>query len=143
MKRIKFFVTVLLIFSTFAFLIACGSTEGNFYTLSEAYEKGWLTKDDLKNISFYHSGRVDENFIPAPKEPESLSSKQINGIKETYLRDVLDMPEGSKDRIVIWNYYGTYKDSIAVGVTDNYYVYDKLVEPEYTVGGVTFYNFAL
>lgn len=74
----------------FRFFLGCGSTEGNFFTLSEAYDNGWLTKENLQNISFYHSGK-----------------------------------------------------GIAVGITDNYNSYDLLIIPEYKIGDITFYNFAL
>ena len=114
---------------------------GAFYTLEEAYENDWLSQSDLLNIAFYYQGSENEDFQPTPKDPEALSKEQILEIKKTYLCDVLKISDGDVEKINLYKYYGTYNGMIAVGVTDTYYLYDIIVNPEYEIGGVVFYNF--
>ncbi len=120
---------------------------GGFYSLDEAYENGLLTQDDLKNIAYYFHARngdteyIDEAFAPDPKTPEALDQKTQYQIKRTYLNEVIDMPDGSFDQVVIYDYFGTYNDSIVVYISDTYHAYDYVIEPEHEIGGVCFYDY--
>ncbi len=120
---------------------------GSFYSLDEAYENGWLTQNDLKNIAYYYHTRhgetdhVDETFIPNPKTPESLEEDIQYKIKRTYLNKIIDMPNGSFDRVAIYDYFGTYNGNIIVYISDTYHAYDYVFEQEYEIGGVCFYDY--
>ena len=67
-----------------------------------------------------------------------------NKIKKTYLagkKIKKDFPFATIKRISITGYYGIYNDCIIVGVTDDYYRYDYVVEPEYIIGEVLIRNY--
>ncbi|MDE6075037.1 MAG: hypothetical protein K2G26_01215, partial [Clostridia bacterium] len=53
---------------------------GEFYTLQEAYDNGYLTLEDLLSIAYYHNGGITGNeelisldFTPKQKNPECIS----------------------------------------------------------------------
>ncbi len=120
---------------------------GSFSSLEEAYENGWLTQDDLKNIAYYfHAGNgetehLGKAFVPDPKMPESLDEETQYKIKRTYLNEVIDMPDGSFDRVVMYDYFGTYNDNVVVCISDTYHGYDYVIEPEHEIGGDGFYEY--
>lgn len=98
---------------------------GEFYSLQEAYDNGLLTKDDLKSIAYYHSGYLEEGFIPTPLYPEKLSESTENKIKQTWAYE--KNCEASNSEIVKYTslnslsvrYNGTYNGAIAVVIVDN------------------------
>lgn len=121
-------------------------SEGGFYSLEEAYENGWLTQDDLKNIAYYYHDAQevdvsDETFAPSPKDPETLSAETEYKIKRTYLNDVIGKEDGSFEHVFIYGYYGTYDGNVVIAISDDYHGYDYVAEPQYNVGGVTFYQY--
>jgi len=63
----KKLVLATILFLTGLFLIACNGTpkevnvpRGTFYSLQEAYDGGFITRDDIKHISWFATGRVVE-----------------------------------------------------------------------------------
>lgn len=120
---------------------------GSFYSLDEAYENGLLTGDDLKNIAYYFHSRngetenTDEVFTPNPKMPESLEQKIQYKIKRTYLNEIINMPNGAFDQVIIYDYFGTYNDSIVVYISDTYYAYDYVTEAQHEIGDVCFHDY--
>lgn len=123
------------------------SSDGSFYSLEEAYEDELLTQDDLRNIAYYYHTRYGEtehvgaSFEPSPKTPETLSEDTQNKLRRTYLNEVIKMPDGSPDEVVIRGYFGTYNGCVVVDISDNYHQYDYVFEPEHEIGGVTFYDY--
>ena len=119
-----------------------GAEMGVFYTLQEAYDKGWLMQADLENIAFYYRGSDDKSFVPSPKVPETLSEATISKIKQTQLRNLAKrVPEATLEDIWIAEYYGTYSDCVVVKVWDDCIMYDLLFIPEQIIGGVLFRNY--
>ena len=122
-------------------------SEGSFYSLEEAYEGELLTQDDLRNTAYWYHTRygetehVDASFEPSPKTPETLSEDTQDKLKRTYLDEVIKMPDGSPDEVVIRGYFGTYNGCVVVDISDNYHQYDYVFEPEHEIGGVTFYDY--
>ncbi|HIZ24835.1 MAG TPA: hypothetical protein H9812_05140 [Candidatus Gallimonas intestinigallinarum] len=121
---------------------------GNFYSLEEAYENGWLTRDDILSIAYYYNQGAEgnealmgESYAPEPTAPEMLDEERANQIKRTYLNDVIAMPEGTFEHVIIRAYYGTYHENIVIHITDDYHGYDYVSEPEYEIGGVRFYDY--
>ncbi|MCL2675351.1 MAG: hypothetical protein FWE84_02010 [Firmicutes bacterium] len=109
---------------------------GAFYTLQEAYDEGFLTVNDLKSIAYYHhEGKVwltdgenvweDEEFVPLPKKPETLSAETRKNIKELEARN-MNVEENigyfiirrnvKVDDLMIEKYYGTYNGCIALKI---------------------------
>ena len=65
---------------------------GSFYSLEEAYENGWLTRDDILSIAYYYNQGTEgneelmgESYAPEPMVPETLDEERVNQIKRTYL----------------------------------------------------------
>lgn len=97
---------------------------GTFYTLREAFVNGWLTREDIMSIAYYHNGGrwhneeiMSEDYEPAPKKPEVLSEFTELKIKSTgakYCRENYDIAEAEADGITITQYCGTYGDCVAV-----------------------------
>ena len=121
---------------------------GNFYSLEEAYENGWLTQEDILSIAYYYNQGTDgneelmgENYVPNPIVPETLDEERVYQIKRTYLNEVIAMPEGSFEHVFIRAYYGTYHENIVIHITDDYHGYDYVFEPEHEIGGVLFYHY--
>ena len=119
----------------------CNKNVGKLYTLEEAYDLNLITKNDLKNIAYYFNKVESNDFVPKPKNPESISKKNEKLIKKTYLRDELKEPRLSTKKVHIYEYYGTYNGCIALRITNSYNCYDYIIHEEYIIDGVSFYNF--
>lgn len=124
------------------------SPVGNFYTLQEAYNKGWFTQADLMNIAYYHYSALNwgaeyipEGYNPAPKTPEVLGSETLTAIKQTYWDNnykVNNPHNVSPDDIFIGgDYYGTYNGCVAVTVWLKNGGYPDVMA-DYYVGNVRF-----
>ena len=122
-------------------LVGCNKNAGKLYTLEEAYDLNLITKNDLKNIAYYFNKVESNDFVPKPKNPESISKKNERLIKKTYLRDVLKEPRLSIKKVHIYEYYGTYNGCIALRITDSYNRYDYNFHEEYIIDGVSYYDF--
>ena len=114
---------------------------GNFYTLREAYDKGLLLKEDLENIAYYYNESEINNYNPIPKTPAVIDKNTEKIIKEMYLEKILNNKNISVNLVNLYKYYGTYNGSIALSITDDYYVYDYVCQDEYIIDGIIFYNF--
>lgn len=136
-------------------LVACENNEEEnmepFYTLQEAYDKGFLTRKDLRSIAYYYSLTVvdggsnnDENFVPKPKTPETLNQETEKRIKQAYFDNLIELrpdTEATIENILLRHYYGTYGECVTVKVSDNFYMYDFLFITEQYIGGVLFRNY--
>lgn len=120
------------------------STKSVFYDLEYVYKKGWITKEDLKNIAYYFDrrfydegeksgikicnseGKVEEVEYE-PTIPEPVMSKELEeNIKKAgveYRRhhyDEYDYESDGSDLTLrdvdVWGYYGTYHGYSVVGV---------------------------
>jgi hypothetical protein len=127
---------------------------GDFFTLQEAYDLGYLTVQDLESIAYYCNGglrwyETDDildpwksepitDYEPIAKNPEILGAETENKIKQTwiyYLNDNLTIPSD-----VTIDYYGTHNNCVAIWLTATHYGYTQAIWYS-TVAGVTFcYN---
>lgn len=136
------------LFAAMILCTGCTASVGSFYSLDEAYENGWLTQNDLQNIAYYYhiryGGRehIDESFVPDRKAPETLSNATQNKIKRTYLNKVAEVPDGSLERVEIWQYYGSYNGCVVVAVRSDYLLIDPLPYVDHTIGEVVFYDYS-
>ena len=118
---------------------------GEFYSLEEAYEKGWISKNDLMNIAYYKNGNKlfeeVENFTPSPKNPETLSEETENAIKETRAYDLRIGQfnfEAISGDVYIDEYLGTYNGYVVVMLSDKYTNFAAM-ESFDNIDGVTIY----
>ncbi|MCM1393409.1 MAG: hypothetical protein NC179_00725 [[Eubacterium] siraeum] len=120
---------------------------GAFYTLQQAYDNGWLSKNQLKSISYYHAEferdtKMFGNYKPLPLNPNTLSNEVETNIKQAYLLNLQELiSDGEIDGIHIRRYYGTYNNLVAVTIVDDYINVDLNIEEECSIGGVKFYNY--
>lgn len=127
-------------------LVGCGGIEvrGQFCTLKQAYENGWLDEDDLKSIAcgYYDFNNFEENpYSGLYKEPtENLSEDIINELKQAYLEQIDNEPEGLPEKVKISKYYGVYSGNIVVKMWSEYFMCDIKIEDR-EIGGVIFKNF--
>ena len=105
--------------------------EGTFYTLQKAYDEGYLTKEEIMSIAYYHNGGrvyneeiMSEEYTPIPKTPQELSEETVNKIKENaayeYNSEHNHETKATADGFTINQYYGTYGSCIVVIITDIY-----------------------
>lgn len=105
--------------------------EGVFYTLKGAYNAGYLTKEEIMSIAYYHNGGrvyneeiMSEKYTPIPKTPQELSEKTVDKIKENavyeYNSEQYPKTKATADGFTINQYYGTYGSCIVAIITDIY-----------------------
>ena len=98
-------------------------TSGEFYSLQTAYDNGWISKGDLRNIAYYYAGDAQKKgFKPTPITP--LSSETELAIKESRLQEIIDRhPNTVADEITIDDYFGTYNGFVAIFLGGDYSYY--------------------
>ena len=114
-------------------LVGCGSKYGTLYTLQEAYDNGYLTREDLLNIAYYNGDQERnesalQNFEPTPigELSEEISLKIREYVAERYRNDGSE-PAATAENIFIKNYLGCYNGYYAVRFTDNLFQYPEWV----------------
>lgn len=148
-KIIGLTMVVLLTFSLSSCIrndIGGGKSMGAFYSLLEESFKGSLTQEDLKNIAYYHNGgrvgnesKIDENFVPIAKNPETLNKEIDNRIRQDYLNNIKKKDVSATiDGVFIHAYYGIYNGYVAIVISDNYTVFAQGTMPDIIVDGIKF-----
>ena len=124
--------------------------EGSFYTLQEAYDAGYLTKEEIMSIAYYHNGGrvynediMSEDYTPIPKVPQALSENVSYKIRETVASELRrsNIKNAKADGVNIIHYYGTYDGAVAVIATHSYLGDSPAVavDSSYSVAGVIFH----
>ena len=119
--------------------------DGKLYSLQEAFELGFLSVDDIKQIADIHNSKnsnISENneYEPRPKSPENLSDEQIKKIKEDfviYWNKAEHSTTATFDKVRIDGYYGTYDGAIALFIDDGNVGYMGVVLHQ-TIAGYEF-----
>ena len=116
--------------------------DGVIISLSEAYENGYLTEEDLLSVAYYNQRTryneelMGEDYSPKPKNPETLNEKNeekiVNALKEYVKKEY-------SEHITVVNYFGKYDDSIIIEYSDARQVIGIApVEYSVIIGGVKF-----
>ncbi len=118
------------------------AASGTFYSLKEAYDSGYLTREDIMSIAYYHNGGIQcnedimgEDYAPIPKVPSELSEETSKKIRSTAAHGYNKQFSGrnaAADDFSIVEYCGTYGDCVVVMMTDIYSAYTDAEE----IGGV-------
>ena len=129
----KTVVIIISLISVFVMAFSFGGCKnrGAFCNLTDAYERGYLTREQVLSIAYYkNAGAEDneelmgENFAPIPKNPEILPAKTLKSIKQTYYNlSRVDEPDMKLSGIRITVYLGTYGNFVAVMIYDDYSAY--------------------
>lgn len=140
MKKTLIIIILIFIMS----LCGCNVTsKGELMLLEEAYEAGYINDEQLKSIAFYYQGTRESGFEPIVKNPKKISLINEQRIKKLYADKYLDFSIFSMFTVEILDYYGTYNECVALDITDNIYLYDLVIEDEYKIGDVIFYNYCI
>ena len=122
-----------------------GKISGAFYTVEEAYEAGYLTREDLMSIAYYHNGGreynencMPESYQPAPMQPEEIDTATANAIKDEYIEEFRPDYEATREDVFIDHYYGCYNQAFAVIISDNFSGFPGVID-FVEIDGVTFY----
>ena len=120
------------------------TTEGHrFYYLKELYESGEITRQDLLTIAYYANDGISaqnaeqypEDFVPTPKDPETLDENEIAAI-ENALSELLSEENGGEIEAEFYAYHGKYGEYLAVSLKDDRSAW--LWITDYVVDGVHF-----
>lgn len=139
-KLKKILPILLALISTICIAFAFGGcnksvkVSGQFYTLRQAYENGWLNEDDLKSIADYHNNK---KTYPIP-----LSNEEEVAIKETAAFEVRSdernqRPDAGAEEFFISEYYGVYNDCYAVIIDDSYVMFPGIDDYWENIGDVS------
>ncbi len=131
--------------------VGCGKNDekledGKFYTVTEAYESGYLTREQVMSIAYYHNGGrehnediMSESYQPLPKAPEKLSEVTDKAIRKNYLEIYLTQEEeATLSDVKLEEYNGTYNDCVAVMIEATYIGYPQSTHTE-KIDGINIY----
>ena len=111
---------------------------GKFYTLQQAYDNGWLSKGDLRNIASYYNDGKD-----FPEKLDVDTENRIKNAKAESLRNDEAHPilEAKAEDFKILRYYGTYDDLIVIILNDPYSEAPAVIVNYWEkIGGVKFHH---
>lgn len=114
-------------------------TEGELYSLEEAYEIGFLSQRDLKKIAYFHNADNEATF------PVGLSEAAEGAIKNTYAEKYRNDEHFNSEEITaevfsVRSFYGYYYKSCIVTVDSTLWNYTTDVVDEWKeIGGVNFH----
>ena len=130
MKKKIFLLNIIVILCFSSVFTSCGKkeekiqiTEGELFTLEQAYAHGYLSHNDLLNIAYYHQDTflneetTDSDFSPIDMEPKELSEDIDRSVKQTLvniLNEKSNVDSFQAEKIAICAYYGTYNDGVVV-----------------------------
>lgn len=146
MGKVKKIIVALVLAILTAFCFAgCTDDEvkvrGKFYSLEAAYENGWLNENDLKSIACYNNDfQGKDNPYSGMYEPpaEELGKDVGNELKQAYLSQIAEYPEGLLENVRINYYYGTYNGNIVIKIYSDYICIEPIDVEEYYIGNVVF-----
>lgn len=114
--------------------------KGKLYTLSEAYEQGLISRNDLLNIYFYYTGYELDGLEIIEKNPVELDEQTVQDMEETWVyqfeRD-RERLEDENERYMIEKYLGTYNGYVAFYLSSFWRPMGATVM-EVEVDGITF-----
>lgn len=94
---------------------------GKFYTVTEAYESGYLTREDVMSIAYYHNRGnykneeiMGENFVPLPKTPETPSEETDKAIIDSFYDSERWNQYNCAKEDLVYLYYGIYGNAIVL-----------------------------
>ena len=112
------------------------------FSIATAYEKGYLSQDDLLSVAYYNQGTQDNevlmgnNFMPKPQDPEALDAKTKNDI----LKALVDYTGGGY--MIIELYLGTYNGCVVIRyMPEVYLIYGVSKKYVMQVGGVNLFYY--
>ena len=157
MKRVKLLAGILgMILLCAGALSGCDNgkeqiEEGTFYSLEEAYDAGWLTKDNIMEVCYYRFGEVwlgedlnSDSWVKYEYEPKNqqqgLDKSVENNIKNAYYSihksDFFDKEGnslGGIDNLSV-QYFGTYNNFCVIIMKCSLWDVGQVVTPMLLAG---------
>ena len=120
--------------------------DGHFYGVEEAYNLGYISKEDLYDLSFYYNHPSKEDYETYNKPiltVEDIDKTIVPSLKNTYIEEYCERYGGnpSPDDVRIIRYYGKYNNLYAVRMILSYIIIDPIYQPIYYIDGVQFNYF--
>ena len=121
--------------------------KGNFYTVTEAYENGYLTLEQVKSIAYYNNGGtiwnediMGEDYVPLPKDPEKPSEETDTALINSFYNSErwVKYENYFTKEDIRYGYFGTYGNAIAVKIGVKGEAVSEVVWEE-IIDGVTVY----
>lgn len=120
------------------------NVRGKYYLLQTAYDNGWLNEDDLKSIACYYNDfqKKDNPYSGMYVPPaEGLSEDVENELKQAYLNQIAEYPDGLLENVQINYYYGTYNGNIIIKIRSYYIFIEPIEKEEFYIGNVVFKSY--
>lgn len=118
---------------------------GKLYTLQGAFDRGFITENDLKSIAYYNNGgrennedKIAEDFTPQPLNPETIPADIQRYVKSDYVyyNEKLENTEDIS-KVKINRYYGNYNGAYVLTLCGPF-GYAAVIN-DFSVGGYNFY----
>ena len=114
------------------------ATQGEFYSLQEAYDNGYLTKEDLENIAYYNNNKLLTYPETIDETVAALIKEDAANIRRN--QDKLPILDAKAEDFEILKYYGTYNGCYVVLLNEPYDKFFTVIIDEWvTIGGVEFH----
>ena len=114
------------------------ATQGEFYSLQEAYDNGYLTKEDLENIAYYNNNKLLTYPETIDETVAALIKEDAANIRRN--QDKLPILDAKAEDFEILKYYGTYNGCYVVLLNEPYDKFFTVIIDEWvTIGGGEFH----
>ena len=121
----KIFSVLIALISTICIAFSFGGCEKKeekkFYTVTEAYEEGLLTREQIMSIAYYHHEGtfsneeiMGEDYTPLPLTPEELPAETVKALLQDHIDEDYPGTQYTVSDFKIDSYYGTYNGCVAV-----------------------------
>ena len=94
-------VSIIVLVSSVLIFFSCAGT-GKFYSLRDAYEAGYLTKEQIQEVANYHNNGLHNNDM------DLTLSSQVKNSWARYLKENSDTFSDIKANDIDFKHYGTY-----------------------------------
>lgn len=136
-KFLQSMIVLVIIFSTVITFAACdkGNSVGEIYSLSEAYEAGLLTQEELQSIAAYHNN--GENLVERLDQKTEEYIRQTAAYKEN--QSCLDAgypAQYTAENFTVLDFYGSYNGCVVVNLDSDRWIYTTGEGP-FTVDPIT------
>jgi hypothetical protein len=133
----------LLLICILVFVSGC-SSKNKLYSLEEAYENKFITKEDLWNIAYIYNGCVNASNVEYDVKTikDELDIKLERKIKKAYIKNDLDDIFLPKMKCIsIIKYYGVYSGCHVLEMNNDCIYVDLKIYDKYEIDGIVFLSY--
>lgn len=133
-KLIKIVLPIVLVIAILLPIFSCLGLTGKFYSLRDAYNNGFITKEELQTIADMHNngqGRSEVDSLSFTVK-KSIESSWARGLRKKYDRDIK-----ARD-VAVGYYYGEYNGYYVCILIDGYHT-DEFMDLVLNIDDVKMY----